>query len=216
MNSRNLARVLLVVSTLGLASAALAQQMSVVNNTTSSTVSTTFEMYPAVTTPLTQTVQPNATASTGLPVNGNTLNSLQFQQGSLSVAGTPVLLTNVLKAALTTNCYNGDSPCLSLTPGSTSNQDAVKQANRFLAQRSPKTEFCMPGIASKRKDTRYFTLSNGLVVQLQGNLAGVPESGDACLCGVAGTPPTPLDTIVFSVRKLCDTGAKAKPGKKNN
>lgn len=199
-----LAFVLILVS----APFALAQTMTVTNSTTASTASTTFEVTPKVTTPVNKTIAANATIDTGLPTDANTLNSLELKQSNLDVAGTPLYLTGVLKVQLSSSCNAAVPPCLVLTPASTSNPQAVKDANAFLAARSTTKEFCLSGVLSTRSSARWFTLANGLVVNLMGNLQRVPASGNACLCGVQATPPAPVNTISFAVHRFCDKQGK--------
>lgn len=182
-----------------------AQTMTVANSTSSTAACTTFEVSPKVTTPVTNSIAVNSSINTGLPADRSSLLSLELKQSNLDVAGTPLYLTGVLKATLSSACNAAVPPCLNLTPVTVTNPDGVKQANAFLAERSTTKEFCLPGTITTKDPARYFTLLNGLVVNLTGNLARIPTSGQACLCGVRATPPGPVNTISFAVHRLCDT-----------
>ncbi|MBV9495402.1 MAG: hypothetical protein JOZ54_14230 [Acidobacteria bacterium] len=208
MKNRNLSRSLVLVLALVPATLVFGQTMSVQNSTSSSAACTTFELVPTVTTPVTKSIASNATIDTGLPSNASTLLSLELKQANADVAGTPLYLTGVLKAQLSsTACNEAIPPCLVLTPDTTSDPHGVAEANMFLAARNPKREFCLKGNLSTRDKKHYFTLENGLVVQLMGNLKTVPDAGSTCLCGAYATPPEPLKTIAFSVRHRCEEKA---------
>lgn len=195
----------------------LAQTLTIKNETQTVTYCSTHEESPAVTSAMNTNLQPGSSVDTKLPANPNTLNYVLLQQNGANIANTPYLLTNVLTATIHTNCTPSDtqSPCVTCTPAKTSDPEAVKQANEFLAERSTSKEYCMPGVAMMNGDTRYFALANGLVVVLTGVLDKVPSKGPSCLCGVMATPPAPANTITFEVRKLCDAKAKRERMKKN-
>ncbi|HWW61389.1 MAG TPA: hypothetical protein VN181_08485 [Thermoanaerobaculia bacterium] len=200
-----------------LAPSLLAQTLTIKNSTQTATYTSTHEESPTVTPAMTTNLAPGASVDTKLPANGNTLNYVLLQQNGVNIANTPYLLTNVLTATIQTNCSPSDtqSPCVYCTPAKTSDPDAVRKANAFLAERSTTKEYCMPGVASTHDDTRYFALANGLVVILTGMLDKVPADGAACLCGVMATPPAPANTITFEVRALCDAKAKRERKTKN-
>lgn len=211
MKNRNLSRSIVLVLALVPATLVCAQTMTVLNSTPSSTSSTTFEVYPTVTTPVTKAIASNASIDTGLPSNASTLLSLELKQANADVAGTPLYLSGVLRAQLSsTACNEAIPPCLVLTPDTTSDPHGVAEANLFLAARNPKREFCLKGKLSTRDKKHYFTLENGLVVQLMGNLKSVSDNGSTCLCGAYATPPEPLKTIAFSVHHRCDEKATTK------
>src|SRR5689334_9150981 len=101
---------------------AQSQTMTVVNSTTSSAACTTFELTPKVTNATTKSIAANGgSIDTGLPANASTLNSLELKQNNLDVADTPVLVTGVAKATLSSSCNQAIPPCLVLTPASNIN-----------------------------------------------------------------------------------------------
>ncbi len=187
------------------------QTMTVVNSTTGTAVSTTFELSPAVTTATTKSVAANGgSIDTGLPANASTLNSLELKQNNLDVAGTPILVTGVAKATLMSSCNQAIPPCLALTPASNINPNGVKEANLFLISRSLNKQFCLTGTVSVVNGSQFFALANGLVVKLVGATQPV---GPGCLCGVRARSTDSAKTIEFQIQKACDATAAAAPKK---
>jgi len=203
--SRNLiARVVSTLAAAILATSAFAQTTLFIKNSTATATSAgVTEVTPVAGNTQVYTLNTDQSQNTNLPANGNTLINLQMRQNNANVAGTPLLITNVRQANLNSSCNPDAAPCLYLTPAVALNNAEVKQANAFLAARNPNKQFCLSGSFSKRSGALYFTLANGLVVRLLGNLHGAAESGQGCLCGAMALPPQPLDTIAFEVRGPC-------------
>ncbi|HEX8152723.1 MAG TPA: hypothetical protein VF698_06335 [Thermoanaerobaculia bacterium] len=210
MKNEWIIRVLVGLAAVLLAPVLFAQTtLTVKNSTVDSTSVSVSEVSPAGVTVLYTLLQDQA-QNTGLPANGNTILGLQMQQKNLNVANTPLLITNVRLADLNDQCFAGIPPCLAMTPASSAPAPGVKEANRFLAERSTTKEFCLPGVLSARKGNRYFALENGLIVRLIGALEKLPADGKTCLCGVVATTPEPLDTIAFDVRGTCSDGKRPR------
>jgi hypothetical protein len=203
-------RLFLCLATVVLVPTVFAQTTLIVkNSTTSYAEAAVYETSPTQTATQLYRLETDQTANTNLPADGNTLISVQFRQSNIDVAGTPVLIANVRLADLMNQCFSEAPVCLRLTPASQVTE-GVEEANDFLAERSTTKESCLNGIVTKRSGATYFTLANGLVTRLLGPLSNGQKAGKACLCGVAGTPPEPLDTIAFEVRKPCPPRQRMK------
>lgn len=193
------------LSVIVVGSASAQTTLTIKNSTVTNTSAAVYEVSPAEGQTQLYTLKQDQAVDTKLPADGNTIISLQMEQNGTSVANTPLLIVNVRLANLITGCNAAIPPCLSLTP-SVGNLGA-KEANLFLAERSATKEYCLSGTISTRNGARYFTLENGLIVRLMGDVSTVEAIAKTCLCGVVGTPPEPLDTIAFEVRSACvDSG----------
>ncbi|HET7437787.1 MAG TPA: hypothetical protein VFN10_23985 [Thermoanaerobaculia bacterium] len=213
MKKQRIVSLLICLTAILLVPAAFAQTtLTLVNSTVTNTNAAVYEVAPTQTSTQLYTMFQDQGVNTKLPANGSTLISVQMQQQNVNVANTPLLITNVRLANLMSSCYQAIPPCLVLTPAAQA--PGTDEANRFLAQRSTTEEYCLPGTVTTRDDARYFTLANGLVVRLMGNLEGIGAKGKECLCGVVATTPEPLNTIAFEVRKKCDKPGRERMKKK--
>ena len=211
MKNEWIVRVLVCLAAALLVPTAFAQTtLTVVNSTVNDTSVAVYEVSPTQTQTQLYTLFQDQAQNTKLPANGSTILSLQMQQKNVNVANTPLLIANVRVANLIDQCFAGVPPCLTMTPATSPTAPGVKEANRFLAERSTTKEFCLPGVLSARSGNRYFALENGLIVRLMGALDKVPADGKTCLCGVVATTPEPLDTIAFDVRGICPDGKRPR------
>jgi|GEM_PF-3693018 len=144
----------------------------------------------------------NQSWDTKQPANGNTLIKIWFNNGTTSLAQTPLAVVNVKTAKLEDS---GGYMILTLTPVSGLGHK-VDEANAFLAAKVPTKEFCLAGKIADYLGKRGFILANGMVVILTGNLSVVPDNGKAaCLCGRGLAPGASGDIELFEVKSRCDS-----------
>jgi hypothetical protein len=149
----------------------------------------------------------NQSWDTTLPANGNTLIKIWFNDGTTSLAQTPLAVVNVKTAKLEDS---GGYMILTLTPVSGLGHK-VDEANAFLNSKVPTKEFCLGGKVADYLGKRGFILANGMVVILTGNLSVVPDNGKAaCLCGRGLAPGAAGDIELFEVKGRCDIAPPPK------